>query len=161
MVAACMSHWNRAFLLCSITLLLFWSIVLAQAPLTVVMTRVSQIRPANVPCAASITMTVIGPGKLQVGGVYQGFGDLPSLLKIRVQGSACSKSEWLSESSALCKTTTAGFDAAAASKNGQIFLTMQTNLQFTLLQAFSFDLPVVSDVVSGNAPTYGGREQIF
>ena len=53
----------------------------AQAPL---MNRVSSVSPTNYPCASSITMTVIGPGAL--GQVHQGFGNLPSDLKVRMQG---------------------------------------------------------------------------
>ena len=52
-----------------------------QAPL---MNRISSVSPTNLPCASSVTMTVIGPGAL--GQVHQGFGDLPSELKVRMQG---------------------------------------------------------------------------
>jgi hypothetical protein len=70
-------------------------------------------------------------------------------------GSACDTTQWLSASSALCKTITAGFDTAAPEYRGQVVLTMQTNVQYTLLQGFSFDLPVLSSVLRGNAPVDG------
>ena len=142
--------------------------------------RVSSVLPTNYPCAASITMTVIGPGALgQVHQVCQvatdamqwccesgevamtctsyllsqGFGNLPSNLKVRIQGSACDVTEWLSASSTLCKTSTAGFDTSNTMYVGQIVLTMQTNVQFTLVQSFSFDLPAVSGILNANGPT--------
>ena len=52
-----------------------------QSPL---MNRVSSVSPTNLPCASSVTLTVIGPGAL--GQVHQGFGNLPSQLKVRLQG---------------------------------------------------------------------------
>ena len=120
--------------------------------------RVSSVEPTNYPCAAPVTMTVIGPGEL--GQVHQGFGSLPSALKIRMQGSACDSTLWLSASSAVCKTTTAGFDASDPAFRGQIVLTMQTNVQLTLKQAFSFDMPVVNATLNSNGPAGGGEAMV-
>ena len=78
---------------------------------------------------------------------------MPSNLKVRIQGSACDVTEWLSASSTLCKTSTAGFDTSNPTYVGQIVLTMQTNVQFTLVQAFSFDLPAVSGILNANGRT--------
>ena len=70
------------FLLCRLMLLGAPGMTLAQqSPL---MNRVSSVSPTNYPCAASITMTVIGPGAL--GQVHQGFGNMPSDVKVRLQG---------------------------------------------------------------------------
>lgn len=69
------------FLLCRLLLLWAPGMTLAQPPL---MNRVSSVSPTNYPCAASITMTVIGPGAL--GQVHQGFGNMPSDVRVRLQG---------------------------------------------------------------------------
>eukprot|EP00961_Rhodomonas_salina_P169445 2283043-Rhodomonas_salina.1 len=55
----------------------------------------------------------------------------------------------MSSSSALCKTATSGFRM----NSSDIVLTMQTNVQHTFFDSFSFDRPSVTAVLLGNGPT--------
>ena len=92
--------------------------------------------PANGPRTGGVTMTIRGAG----------FGGL-SLPEVRLGSSVCTNTRWISDSIIITRIPSSGVQF-----QDNVILTMQTNAQHTLSDAFTFDQPVILGAGPANSP---------
>ena len=93
--------------------------------------------PANGPRTGGVTMTIRGAG----------FGPGLSLPEVRLGSSVCTNTRWISDSIIITRIPSSGVQF-----QDNVILTMQTNAQHTLSDAFTFDQPVILGAGPANSP---------
>ena len=100
----------------------------------------SSVSASNVPSSGRAIVTVVGRG---------GFGGIAGSARVRVRGTACGGSLWVSDSGILCQRTSAG---AGAGLSVAVTAGLQTG---SLSFALSYDVTCLSSVSASNVPSTG------